>query len=192
MKRLSAHMADVHLNSKNIFDCDVCGRKFGRKETIRRHMEIHTIKEFRGQHFKCDVCLKFYVSKVCLRIHRRVKHSAPNNPNAGITCQCGRIFYNKLKFCLHNRQVHRKHFVERKCDICGRFFNDVLLLEDHIKNYHVEEFSNLIKLRKFPERINYLETLDENEFKLRFRLSKASFKVLLEKIRHVIAPTTAR
>lgn len=57
------------------------------------------------------------------------------------------------------------------------------------------EFINNIKTRKqrnFKERINFLESLDDVNFLRRFRISKQSFRVLLQKIHDQIAPTTAR
>lgn len=48
------------------------------------------------------------------------------------------------------------------------------------------------KPRKFPERPNYLETLDEIDFLRRFRMSKESFRTILTKISIKIAPSTAR
>lgn len=48
------------------------------------------------------------------------------------------------------------------------------------------------KPRRFQDRTNFLATLNDEEFSRRFRMSKESFNVILEKIRHSIAPTTAR
>ena len=46
--------------------------------------------------------------------------------------------------------------------------------------------------RTFKERQNYAETLDDVNFLRRFRLSKESFLLLLDKIRDKISPTTSR
>lgn len=46
--------------------------------------------------------------------------------------------------------------------------------------------------RKFAERRNFLEELDEQEFSRRFRISKSSFKILLELIEGDISPQTSR
>lgn len=48
------------------------------------------------------------------------------------------------------------------------------------------------KARVFKERVCYLDTLDEMSFLRRFRMSKESFRLLLEKIRRNIEPVTAR
>lgn len=48
------------------------------------------------------------------------------------------------------------------------------------------------KPRKFRKRTEYLECFDEAEFLQRFRMSKDSFRLLLDKIRHKISPSTAR
>lgn len=41
-------------------------------------------------------------------------------------------------------------------------------------------------------RVDYLGTLDDTEFLQRFRMSKGSFRLLLEKIRQDISPLTLR
>jgi hypothetical protein len=48
------------------------------------------------------------------------------------------------------------------------------------------------KPRKFRERSNYLNILDDDEFLRRFRISKRSFQLMLEFIRPEIEPQTAR
>ena len=48
------------------------------------------------------------------------------------------------------------------------------------------------KVRKFNERNDYLETLDDDEFLSRFRLSKNSCLEIYEKIREDIEPSTKR
>lgn len=46
--------------------------------------------------------------------------------------------------------------------------------------------------RLFKERPNFLETLAENEFHQRFRVTKQTFRFLLDQIRDRISPATAR
>lgn len=48
------------------------------------------------------------------------------------------------------------------------------------------------KPRRFQSRTDYLNILDEEEFSRRFRMTKASFRLLLSKIRDEIEPATAR
>lgn len=49
-----------------------------------------------------------------------------------------------------------------------------------------------LKKRKFNERKNFLETLDDNEFHRRFRVTKQTFQLLCDKIRDKADPATAR
>lgn len=51
---------------------------------------------------------------------------------------------------------------------------------------------NARKPRNFSFRPDYLHVLDDNEFIRRFRLSKTSFELILNKIRPTISPTTLR
>jgi hypothetical protein len=48
------------------------------------------------------------------------------------------------------------------------------------------------KKRKFQNRPRYLEDLEENEFRRRFRMSKECFRKLLIKIENKINPKTLR
>jgi hypothetical protein len=51
---------------------------------------------------------------------------------------------------------------------------------------------NVKKPRKFAERVDYFEVLEEIGFLRRFRLSKSSFSIVLGRIQHEISPTTKR
>lgn len=46
--------------------------------------------------------------------------------------------------------------------------------------------------RKFQDRKSFLADLSEKEFRRKFRMSKESFSVLLDKIKDEIGPKTAR
>lgn len=48
------------------------------------------------------------------------------------------------------------------------------------------------KARKFKNRFNYLEELDESEFLRRFRISKDTFRFLCNEISDEISPETDR
>lgn len=74
--QLLAHRKEVHpkkVFSDKPFQCDLCGKEFYRKDYIRRHMKIHTMKDIM---FPCSVanCSKFYTNKRNLNAHVRSKH----------------------------------------------------------------------------------------------------------------------
>lgn len=48
------------------------------------------------------------------------------------------------------------------------------------------------KVRKFQDRRNLLEELDDNEFLRRFRIGKVTFEYLCNEIKHLISPVTNR
>jgi len=54
----------------------------------------------------------------------------------------------------------------------------------------IEEFNR--RERRFKQRINYFEELDDVEFKMRFRLTKASVLEILENIRDELEFLTNR
>lgn len=48
------------------------------------------------------------------------------------------------------------------------------------------------KERQFRQRIDFLETLEDNDFKQRFRVNKETFLILMNEIRDEISPKTDR
>lgn len=68
--------------------------------------------------------------------------------------------------------------------------NDILnfIFFDEFANYNLQ--TNYRRPRKIKPRINYIEILDEVDFKNRFRISKNSFMILLERIENQIRQNT--
>ena len=65
-------MKTVH-ETKNTYNCDSCGKDFGRKGLNRHIQTVHgNLKEF-----KCDICNKVFGRKSIMKQHKNTIH-VPN------------------------------------------------------------------------------------------------------------------
>ncbi|XP_035808417.1 zinc finger protein 32-like [Amphiprion ocellaris] len=61
------HSTSVNEGGKKLFICSECGRKFGRKDSLRRHMRYHTGEK----PYSCSVCSKRFSQRPNLIRHMR-------------------------------------------------------------------------------------------------------------------------
>ncbi len=64
--KLSRHIKEVHENIS--FECNVCGKKFTRKESMNAHRRTFHEK---SEDFKCHICGKLHTCMRQLRRHVR-------------------------------------------------------------------------------------------------------------------------
>ena len=67
--RLMEHVVSEHGGKPEISCCEVCGKRFQRRETFLNHRKTHE-----GLVFYCDICEKAYNSKRQLKDHIRHIH----------------------------------------------------------------------------------------------------------------------
>ena len=67
---MSSHQATVHENQKS-FKCDVCGKFFGYKHSLKIH--IDTVHQ-KVKAFECEICQKSFGQKVSLKKHLEIIH----------------------------------------------------------------------------------------------------------------------
>ncbi|EEC00497.1 zinc finger protein, putative [Ixodes scapularis] len=105
------------------FGCSACGKSFGRKEHIDRHMRTHTDERT----FACAVCGKSFRQKVHLARHVRI-HTGERPFACAV---CGKSFSRKEHIGRHMRT----HTGERPfcCPTCGKAFAQKAHLENHVR-----------------------------------------------------------
>ncbi|XP_066998936.2 zinc finger protein 182 isoform X2 [Anabrus simplex] len=124
--KLNAHMY-VHCEPR--FECELCGRKFIRKDALLIHRRTHT-----GERpFQCTVCSKTFPSASNLRLHEQM-HS---NVHKFKCYECGAQFKQKTGLNTHMKHQHNvvKSLLPTQqrylCPECGREFRKKQSLIEH-------------------------------------------------------------
>ncbi|XP_014222033.1 zinc finger protein 596-like [Trichogramma pretiosum] len=146
--RSSTDISDITHN------CDTCGKAFGRKYSIKRHIDaVHKKKthtcETCGNTFtrkndmtrhiasvhgkirhKCDLCEKKFSRKIILkqhvdRVHREITHECD---------LCGKKFSFKSQLKQHVDATHKG--VEPACNVCGKKFASKRSIKRHVDATH--------------------------------------------------------
>jgi KRAB domain-containing zinc finger protein len=119
---------EISTNDHNIiteiFLCDICGKKYSHKSSIRIHIQaIHL-----GMQVSCKKCLKNYKDPKALSYHNQRDHQ-------NIICLiCKKKFTSSSCLKIHNDSVHKK--IRFQCEKCLRKYSSPQSLRKHINADH--------------------------------------------------------
>ncbi|XP_033121893.1 zinc finger protein 436-like [Anneissia japonica] len=122
---LTSHIRQVHQKQK-MHACTVCGVKFAKMSTRKRHEATHTdVKPY-----QCEICGKNFREKGHLK--RQVEwHKGEQKNQCDV---CGRLFSFKDNMLKH-RRIHTGE-TPYSCDLCNQSFSYIEQLNKHKKKLH--------------------------------------------------------
>ncbi|XP_034747438.1 zinc finger protein 484-like [Etheostoma cragini] len=164
---------EVHVSDdKESFSCFECGKKFGTKQHLKRHMKSHTGEK----PFSCTVCGKIFIQKVQLTEHMRT-HTGEKPFSCSV---CQKAFARRQHLQRHvmihtgekpfscsvcdqgvlskeHLKTHmRTHTGERpfSCSVCGKAFIGSGNLKRHMRNHTGEKpFSCSVCDKSFGQKV---------------------------------------
>ncbi|KAJ2942276.1 hypothetical protein O0L34_g15823 [Tuta absoluta] len=130
------HRLTVH-ELHNDFPCEVCGKTFRWKTSLKRHLEKHDESKYKHgiPAAVCEPCNIGFQSVSSYQRHLRnsLKHVSQNQLRF-ICDPCGKRFADKTKLRDHieEKHLHRTY----QCHICSKPSKNRVGLDQHIRNVH--------------------------------------------------------
>lgn len=131
---LQKHL-DTHVKSS--LTCNICGRDFSTKSSLKRHLHLEQRKDSEDIVMKCQICLQHFFEKPSLSYHMRIRHNVIKvEKNDDIKCKiCNEHFASKKLLYEHDIDYHS----EIKCETCFETFSTKNNLRSHIRDMHTDD-----------------------------------------------------
>jgi len=116
----------------NDFNCERCGRRFGKKATLTNHLKTCGVEE---RPFVCPICGKSFKTDLGVNQHVKITHMESGDV---IKCEhCGKTYKTKQSYEKHYHAEHEGFRIP--CDICGNKFKCKAHLMAHKRTVHSDE-----------------------------------------------------
>ena len=138
---LNVHTKRIHEKIKDV-QCEVCFKRFGLKDDLKKHMEIHNPDTTASKKMKqCKLCKKWLSCQISLNNHKRHVHSN----SSGVKCpKCSQISKNEISLKKHLRAMHKSVQEVYKCELCPKEFNQKRYLTRHFEEKHKQQTYSLL------------------------------------------------
>ncbi|XP_055624596.1 transcription factor grauzone-like [Toxorhynchites rutilus septentrionalis] len=126
----------LHLNP-DAFHCDICNKSYSSSKVLKEHTkEVHSPNENRP--FKCETCLKPFVSHAHLNAHIMVAHGSVPCP------KCPKVLASQGSLKKHLVAMHGdgEQYV---CDVCARVFRSKQCFDTHVKGHLGTRLENKVQ-----------------------------------------------
>ncbi|XP_071789730.1 uncharacterized protein [Asterias amurensis] len=111
------------------FICRLCKRSFSKKQSLRRHMNLHS----GHRPFQCPFCEYRSSRKDHLQLHMRTRHDPGQSKHYVYKCPiCGNSFPSQKRVLTHLKSHQSVH----RCEQCDYGFPSLLAYENHKKIKH--------------------------------------------------------
>ncbi|XP_069673065.1 zinc finger protein 260-like isoform X18 [Periplaneta americana] len=156
-KRTHRPQSDAPPKDEPIFQCELCGKNFSCKSTLKSHQVVHTgEKPFTchicGKSFSqtglyyhlkhvhagiknhsCDICGRSFAAKPAMEDHRRIH----TGERPYVCSTCGKSFKTKATLYIHNK-IHTDIF-PFACSYCGKLFRNQHEMVKHLVTHTGEK-----------------------------------------------------
>jgi len=117
------HVSSVE-EGMNSFLCKICGKKFNRKDCLRKHNKLN-------HKYKCQACSKKFVRHFQLENHIDIVHEKKK-----FKCKiCTLRYISKYELDSHIESIHVKG-KPQNCLSCDKEFKTLSNFKQHVANFH--------------------------------------------------------
>ena len=161
------HQSIVHQKKKDLYQCDICQKKFDFSETLKRHKWNEHPRVGEKKHTCEDCGLKFRAA-MKLMYHRIQQHGLKMDTKMKCV-YCPEVFPNKRQLNMHKRDKHPGAELIIYCTDCTETFSNQAAMRRHYQEQHEND-----NVAENVERAAYPCSVCEKVFDTEVALAKHS------------------